>query len=113
MTDKLVILLAEAIDRRSFLRRAGATALGVVAALLGVPMVALAYYPYGCCNLCQPRSQSCSNCACTWCWTCIYGSHQMQCCECHRDPDYCGSGCSNVICSYVNVGSVAAAGAGS
>ncbi len=99
--EKMILRLSALIDRRAFLRRVGAAALGAVAALVGTPGLALALYNVYCCHLCQPNSGSCSNCACTWCWMCTYNlTHDYSCCECHRDNDYCLSGCSNVPCSY-------------
>lgn len=101
--EKLVQRIAGGLDRRSFLGKLG---FGLVTALLGwitLPDRSEALVNYACCTLCKSNSVSCSNCACTWCWSCgPWGPRgdYYHCCECHSNTSYCGSGCSNVTCSY-------------
>lgn len=99
MSDKELQKLSELIDRRTILRRVGAAALGLVLALFGSSGQVLAFTWY-CCNLCQAPSPSCSNCACVWCWYCVYGQNTYQCCECHYDNSNCGENCYHVNCSH-------------
>ena len=96
--------LAEKLDRRSFLGRVSLGLVGGLLALIGLPKESNALVTYYCCTLCKNPSGSCSNCACTWCWTCLSTiGRTFNCCECHGDNSYCGSGCSNVTCSYATI----------
>jgi len=103
-SEKIIQRLAKAMDRRSFLGKAGASALGTLMALLGVSS-ASALYTYKCCHLCRSPSPSCNNCACVWCWICPHSDGKnYQCCECHTNTSYCDAGCSNVNCSWGYLG---------
>lgn len=99
-TEKLVEALARQIDRRSFLGKVGVGIVGGLLGIMGLPQTVTATVKEKCCNLCVSPSTSCSNCACVWCWRCPYLGMYYNCCECHRDTTNCGSGCSNVGCSY-------------
>jgi len=110
-TENLIKALAKGIDRRSFLTKLGIGSIGGLMTLMGLPKHAAALVNYKCCHLCNAPS-SCSNCACTWCWSCQYtDGFFYQCCECHNNTSNCGSGCgSNTPCSYVIRGMLAPAG---
>lgn len=101
-TEKFVEILGEQISRRKFLTKVGVGTLGALAALLGTALPAEAVVWWKCCGLCLPNSGSCSGCACTWCWQCgpYTDGKCYLCCECHSTTSYCGSGCSNVYCSF-------------
>jgi hypothetical protein len=86
MPDKL----GDHIDRRRFLRKAGATALGLALAFTGTK-TAQATYRVRCCDLLC--SQTCTsttwgNCQNRWIWACCYGTSLIECRECYS------SGCS-------------------
>jgi hypothetical protein len=99
-TEKLYELAAEITNRRRFLGKLGAAALGSFGMLFGLSTNALAYYDYACCHLCfQPGPATCSGCA--WCWTCLSGSNYWQCCECHEPAGNCNSStCDGVVRSW-------------
>ena len=101
-TEKLVEDLAKQLDRRRFLGKAGAAVMGGLMALMGLPQTASAgTIPYKCCNLCKGYSSSCSNCACTWCWSCPWGDgYYYSCCECYSQSSGGCVGCNNVTCSW-------------
>lgn len=104
LTERLVEGIGKQMDRRSFLSKLGKLGVGAVGVLLGVavtPQKASALYDEACCHLCNPPSTSCSGCSCSWCWTCADCTQggTYRCCECHNPGGYCGSGCTNVICS--------------
>lgn len=99
--EELVADVAKQLDRRSFLGKAGAAVVGGLMALMGLPQTASAIIRYKCCNLCKGASTSCSNCACTWCWSCQWSDgYWYRCCECHSNTSYCGGDCDNVTCSW-------------
>ncbi len=101
LSEATLLGFAGAIDRRRFLRRVGASALGAIGGLIGLPGLAHAYYDVYCCHLCNPNSGTCTGCACTWCWACTFDTHDYACCECHSDTSNCGAGCGiNTPCSY-------------
>lgn len=99
-TERLYELAAEITDRRRFLGKLGAAALGGFGMFLGFSTNAFALVSYACCNLCfSPGPASCSGCA--WCWTCLQGSNFWHCCECHNPATNCGSpGCAGITNSY-------------
>lgn len=108
--ETLVAKVAEAVDRRSFLRKAGTGALGAFTLLFGMPNVAQAYHYCGpyyhqyCCCLCTAPT-SCSNCACVWCWYCDYFGTTYKCCECYGNTYTCDGNCSNLWSScYTRTG---------
>jgi hypothetical protein len=102
--DSLLRNLAEKLDRRSFLGKVTLGLAGSLLALIGVPRESKALVSYYCCTLCESPSGSCSGCACTWCWRCLSTiGRTFNCCECHKDDSYCGSGCSNVTCSWAYI----------
>ncbi|SRR6266550_4944911 len=98
-THRLYELAAEITSRRRFLGKVGAATLASVGAVIGLPTTALATFSYACCNLCkQAGPASCSGCS--WCWTCVEGTHTYQCCECHSPSNPCDASCNNVINSW-------------
>ena len=97
--EQLVERLADATDRRSFLKRLSAATLGFTFGALGLAEVAHAAH---CCQLCKPASSSCSGCACTWCWNCCDNNvSYWRCCECFNPGGCCCRGCYGAKCSYV------------
>ena len=105
-SEDLIRRVGDLVDRRAFLRRLGASAVGGLMLLLGIASPALGYYNCQCCLLCRPCSTApCTPCACVWAWTCYSGGKLWRCVECHGDTSYCGSQCLNVVCSqYVWIG---------
>lgn len=104
MADRLNDALNRAMERRTFLGRAAATALGVIAASFGFATPAVATYTVQCCNLCRPYSQYCFGCACTWSWQCVTSTGRYyKCIECHDSATNCGSNCAGVYCSTVQL----------
>ncbi len=107
-TEKLVESLARRIDRRNFLKKLGTGAIGALLAMMGLSQGASAAHggcPPGlvdaqCCCLCKQPSQSCNNCVCTWCWSCVLGGTWL-CCECHTQNNPCIDDCPDVNCSYM------------
>jgi hypothetical protein len=98
-TEQLYQLAADITSRRRFLLKLGSGALASAAMFLGLSTEALAYYPYACCRLCLPNGGSgCGGC--TWCWTCVDGTHTYQCCECHTNSYPCGTNCDDVTNSW-------------
>lgn len=112
--EKLVEILGAGISRRRFLKGAGASAIGALAALAGWPLVAEAACPsgttpYKCCCVCKypPNIQNYST-SCPagypkiWCWTCNYAPEQRdyRCCE-HHTSGYCVDTCGGVTKSTV------------
>ena len=106
-TEDLVRVVGEQTNRRGFLRRAGAGALGITFGILGLPKDAFGAN-YKCCSLCKtPPQSSCSCGVCSWCWTCCWnnnsGSWKVNCCEYYTNRSYCnGSSCTSVCCSTGN-----------
>ena len=104
--EKFVDILAKRLDRRNVLVKMGTGVVGGVAALMGLPQGASADYVHAkCCHLCKvPSACSCPprpN-GCVWCWSCLWGDgFWYSCCECHSSDDYCGSGCVNILCSFI------------
>jgi hypothetical protein len=105
--DKIVEKLTEAVARRNFLGKFAAAAAAVI---LGPAGVARAGGPGGsCCSLCKASSQSCSNCVCSWSWTCPGGNLPgsspnvnwcYKCLECYGAGSNCGCcDCTHAICS--------------
>jgi hypothetical protein len=105
-SEELISRVGALLDRRAFLQKIGQSAVAAVMLLLGMAPATLATYTCLCCHLCQACSTSpCTPCACIWAWTCTSGGKLYRCVECHGDTSYCGSGCSNVVCSqYVWIG---------
>ncbi len=109
-TDRLVEGLAEKLDRRSFITRAGMATVGGLLALMGLPGTANANAPdvsYKCCNLCG-SPQSCGSCWCQWCWTCCNTADntKWECCECYESPNsQCNGSCPAPCSSARQVGS--------
>jgi len=104
-TEKLAERLAQEIDRRSFVKRLGAGAVGTLLALMGVtPAAAERTVPafVSCCDTCNPPQGSCSGCYCQWCWQCsdcaVGGTYR--CCECYSRTESCIGDCP-AICSSV------------
>ena len=105
--EKFVDVVAEATDRRRFLKKLGIATLTVTAGALATTRSASAA-PI-CCNLCHPNGgTSCSGCACRWSWQCCHvvgGSGILyECGECF-DTTGCsgcctGSSCNHVKCSW-------------
>jgi len=104
-SEKIIQRLAKAMDRRSFLGKAGAGALGTLMALLGFPQDVSAHYiHYKCCHICNSNSSSCGSCACTWCWRCCYNGQNIRCCECYSyNQPNCGIGDCPAYCSWTYV----------
>lgn len=105
-TDKLVLAVGQATNRRGFLRKAGMSALGAAFLLLGLPGEAGATIQYRCCNLCQSPSSSCPPAGvtgCMWCWRCCDGGRSRQCCEFHKVGAPCDRSCTGVICSRTSL----------
>lgn len=96
--ERLGEVLTGVTDRSGFVKRLAAASLGAVVAALGLAEVAHASH---CCNLCFPASGSCSNCHCTWCWTCCDTVSRYRCCECFEPGGCCCNGCSGAKCSWV------------
>ncbi len=98
--DKIFDLAAQMVDRRKFLAKLGAGALGSIGIMLGLSTKALALYSYECCNLCNPaNSPNCCGGQCAWCWTC-YSGVWWQCCECYQPGYPCNGTCGHTICSW-------------
>lgn len=102
--DKLTEGLAKQLDRRTFLIRVGAGAIGALAALMGLPKNAAAAQ-YACCGLCVAYSSSCTGCYCQWSWYCCDGHHLYKCKECYRGSCSCNDqACSSA--EYLGWGGV-------
>lgn len=111
-----VLRLGRVIQRRTLLRRAGATAVGLTLGMLGQSKQVTGncgvscqpgyYTPYCCCTCFQPSPSCQLSCpGCSWCWSCFStcDSQYYQCCECHSSNDGCqSSSCTNVICTWVH-----------
>lgn len=112
MTERMIERLGGLTDRRKFLRRGGAAAVGAAAVLTGATTHTARGSHYigqssvhGC-SLCQSAG-SCSY-VCSWCWWghChqnVGGSsrHQTQCCEGYSNFPGCTGGCtSSLNCSF-------------
>lgn len=99
--ERLAEVVAEVADRKGFLKKLGGATLGAMFVAMGNPKPARGHH---CCNLCFEPSL-CSNCACTWCWTCCDVA-KFRCCECFQPGGCCCNGCQGAKCSYVvNLGS--------
>jgi len=100
MRTKLVEGLTAFATRRGFLQTAASACGAFGLALLGAD-VASGVSAY-CCGLCLSPS-TCTSCACTWSWTCVYGGDgcTYSCTECFQAGGCCCDGCSGVICSQV------------
>lgn len=101
--EKFVNRLGKELQRRRFLKKAGAGAAGIAGALFGSTNMASADVgPQGplCCTLCAPNTpigQPCYGAYCTWAWTCCWGRTRYQCVEgYYRDgcPPPAGGACS-------------------
>lgn len=92
-TEKFATRLGKALDRRGFVGKLGAAAVGVAAGLLGSPQDARAsvggcsHNPVLCCCLCNnvPPGTTCSGpIYCTWSWVCCNAAssfRQYRCIE--------------------------------
>jgi hypothetical protein len=101
--EKLAEAVAEATDRRRFLRKAGVATLAVVTGALGLAKPAYALVHYHCCWLCKTPCNSCATCVgggCTWCWPCCENHTNWACCECHASSSDCSSACVNIAWSF-------------
>jgi hypothetical protein len=104
--EKLTEALATKLNRRSFLVKLGVGAAGALLGMLGTSKNASALYHYACCTLCYaPGCAPNQSCYCNWCWDCCFGHQWYSCCECYAPGGgACSGGCSNAICSWVDVG---------
>jgi len=111
MTERMIERLGGLTDRRRFLRRGGAAAVGAAAVLTGTKATTASAHFIGTssdhgCDLC--RSPGSCNYACSWCWwghchTNVGGSsrHQTQCCEGYSNYPGCTGDCtSSLACSF-------------
>lgn len=113
-SDGPILRAGRLLHRRQFLRRVGASAVGLtlgmmgqsqrVAANCGVSCGPGLATPFCCCTCFTPTSNCQSTCSgCSWCWSCFStcDNQYYQCCECHYSNDGCAtSSCSNVMCSW-------------
>jgi hypothetical protein len=109
MTERFVERLGGFTNRRRFLRRGGAAAVGAAAVLTSTNVATSSAHPsstHGC-DLCRSPS-SCSY-VCSWCWwgrchTNVGGGshHQTLCCEGYATYFPCSGGCRNsgLVCSF-------------
>lgn len=83
MSERIVRSLGDLVNRRRFLRKAGAAAVGGAMLLLGIPSVAAAVqckcctFPYYC------STNACPSCPCRYTWYCTHtdGTY-WQCNDC-------------------------------
>jgi hypothetical protein len=128
MVEQLMEKIAKSINRRGFLGKAASASAAVVMAILGFPKRADAtLYEYACCMLCsKTMCQNLTQCAGTWCWTCMYydtiDGHcycfVYKCYECYNSsvssscfavcapepPVNCGCPSTGIICSLGQIG---------
>jgi hypothetical protein len=104
--EELAQGVGKQVERRRFIKRAGAGALTATLGMLGLAGTAsaeaTALVTVRCCGLCQtPRD--CSG-ACIWCWNCCSGGTRYRCCEHYRSTGAAcrGGYCSNIACSSIN-----------
>ena len=85
--EKFVNRIGNHLQRRGFLKKLGAGAAGVTAAMVGSAATANADTAPAaplCCNLCEPNTpigQPCYGAYCTWAWNCCYGGTRYRCVE--------------------------------
>ena len=117
-TEKLAKHIGRAFDRRGFLGRLGAGAVGVVGGMFGFAHAAKAaptdpsggcsHNPVLCCCLCYnvPVPSTCSGpISCTWTWTCCSNGWEYMCVEgftdsgCHPPQGECHPSveCSGIL----------------
>jgi hypothetical protein len=98
--ETTVLSVAERLGRRSFIRKLTLGAMGLAAALVGLPQKAEALVSIACCTLCK-SSTGCSG-ACCWTWGCCFaGDHDRyyNCKECYSSTAACNGSCTGVVCS--------------
>jgi hypothetical protein len=99
--ETTVLSVAERLGRRSFMRKLTLGAMGLVAALVGLPQKAEALVQFGCCFLCRNSTLNCSG-ACCWTWGCCNAADQnrfYRCKECYSAGAACDGSCNGVVCS--------------
>jgi hypothetical protein len=109
-TVQLAEMVAGAVERGRFLRRASVATLGALIGALGLAESAQALWNFHGCNLCAAPSNCPPGATCSWCWTGTCHScsdrgganYMHSCCEGYNDDIECyGGGCTDHrICSY-------------
>lgn len=112
-TEKLVEKFGQQIGRRAFLAKLGASAVGALLGLIGIPETASATHGgtcppgtvhYKCCCLCHWPSTSCAyGCPSSWCWTCeeTTTGYFYRCCECKDQGAPCTGACGDTYKSWI------------
>ena len=107
MSDKIVKIIEDAINRRRFVERASRMAVAPATGIFfkSESALASATVPYLCCQLCKDPDLGCSyqNCTCEWSWLCCMPktpcqieTKHIKCSECIQTPiSPCDLPCAN------------------
>jgi hypothetical protein len=101
-SEQVAETVAEVVERRKFLAKAGASALAVLGVSAFVPATAKALFNTHGCQLCNDPNDGCGpNLDCAWCWvgTCTNG-HTYNCCEGRQTGGDCGDRHCPAYCSF-------------